>query len=324
MPVEAGRLRHHPRPGEPGAGGFGAGRLHPGWHAIEYLLWGKDTNAKGPGARPHTDYVAGRGMNDRRRDYLRLASRSSGERPVDPGRRLGRRAARTSLSSLEVYGSPQRGGPRLPRHGRAGWLRAAGKAHRCRPRQRRAETDHSPYSDNTTGELINGLLGIRNVYFGAVSKAGNSRLQQAPRAPQFRSRQSGGRGARAGRARGYGNSRSLRSCSRLAQGQSGPRQGGGSCRRLARSRYCAAHGRQSARRPRDCPRIVTSHFNLPSGEPNDFPSPAHRRRVCLCIGCKLCTSKGPDGMFLEGCPWDAIEMMDSVEWEKRTGYTLNP
>jgi len=23
----------------------------------------------------------------------------------------------------------------------------------------------------------------------------------------------------------------------------------------------------------------------------------------LCIGCKLCTSKGPDGAFLEGCPW---------------------
>jgi ferredoxin len=35
----------------------------------------------------------------------------------------------------------------------------------------------------------------------------------------------------------------------------------------------------------------------------------------LCIGCKKCTSKGPDGSFLDGCPWDAIEMVDipSVE-----------
>ena len=29
----------------------------------------------------------------------------------------------------------------------------------------------------------------------------------------------------------------------------------------------------------------------------------------LCIGCKKCTSKGPDGSFLDGCPWDAIEMV---------------
>ncbi len=35
----------------------------------------------------------------------------------------------------------------------------------------------------------------------------------------------------------------------------------------------------------------------------------------LCIGCKLCTSKGPDGSFLEGCPWDAIDMVPTAEWE---------
>jgi ferredoxin len=39
----------------------------------------------------------------------------------------------------------------------------------------------------------------------------------------------------------------------------------------------------------------------------------------LCIGCKLCTSKGPDGTFLEGCPWDAIEMQPLAEFEARNG-----
>ena len=29
----------------------------------------------------------------------------------------------------------------------------------------------------------------------------------------------------------------------------------------------------------------------------------------LCIGCQKCISKGPDGAFLDGCPWDAIEMV---------------
>jgi ferredoxin len=39
----------------------------------------------------------------------------------------------------------------------------------------------------------------------------------------------------------------------------------------------------------------------------------------LCIGCKLCTSKGPDGAFLEGCPWDAIDMVPLVEFEAKYG-----
>ncbi len=39
----------------------------------------------------------------------------------------------------------------------------------------------------------------------------------------------------------------------------------------------------------------------------------------LCIGCKLCTSKGPDGAFLEGCPWDAIDMVPLAEWEAKHG-----
>jgi len=38
-----------------------------------------------------------------------------------------------------------------------------------------------------------------------------------------------------------------------------------------------------------------------------------------CIGCKKCTSKGPMGMFLEGCPWNAIDMIDLGDWEKENG-----
>jgi len=39
----------------------------------------------------------------------------------------------------------------------------------------------------------------------------------------------------------------------------------------------------------------------------------------LCIGCKLCTSKGPEGAFLEGCPWDAIDMVPLAEFETEHG-----
>jgi len=39
----------------------------------------------------------------------------------------------------------------------------------------------------------------------------------------------------------------------------------------------------------------------------------------LCIGCKKCLSKGPDGCFLDGCPWDAIVMVETTEVEKEVG-----
>src|SRR5258708_23807636 len=39
----------------------------------------------------------------------------------------------------------------------------------------------------------------------------------------------------------------------------------------------------------------------------------------LCIGCKLCTSKGPGGALLQGCPWDAIDMVPLAEFEGGSG-----
>lgn len=45
-----------------------------GWHAIEFLLWGQDLSADGPGARPASDYVPGTPANDRRRTYLSLVT----------------------------------------------------------------------------------------------------------------------------------------------------------------------------------------------------------------------------------------------------------
>ncbi len=45
-----------------------------GWHAIEFLLWGQDLSATGPGNRPYTDYIDGKDSNDRRRLYLRIVT----------------------------------------------------------------------------------------------------------------------------------------------------------------------------------------------------------------------------------------------------------
>jgi putative iron-regulated protein len=45
-----------------------------GWHAVEFLLWGQDLSAEGPGKRPVEDYVAGNAANDRRRQYLKIVT----------------------------------------------------------------------------------------------------------------------------------------------------------------------------------------------------------------------------------------------------------
>jgi ferredoxin len=53
------------------------------------------------------------------------------------------------------------------------------------------------------------------------------------------------------------------------------------------------------------------------------PDVPHAKRInvdpLLCIGCKKCTSKGPMDTFLEGCPWDAIDMVPLAEYEDTFG-----
>ncbi|MFO1030375.1 MAG: imelysin family protein [Planctomycetota bacterium] len=46
-----------------------------GWHAIEFLLWGQDLDAHGPGRRPASDFASSGGVPaERRRLYLRLVT----------------------------------------------------------------------------------------------------------------------------------------------------------------------------------------------------------------------------------------------------------
>ena len=58
--------------------------------------------------------------------------------------------------------------------------------------------------------------------------------------------------------------------------------------------------------------------------PDEETPPFGRIQVdkATCIGCAKCTSKGPDGTFLDGCPWDAIEMVAIEEWEAAHGTQL--
>jgi putative iron-regulated protein len=51
----------------------GEANISSGYHAIEFLLWGQDLSASGPGVRPFTDYTT-LANADRRKQYLSLVT----------------------------------------------------------------------------------------------------------------------------------------------------------------------------------------------------------------------------------------------------------
>lgn len=41
--------------------------------------------------------------------------------------------------------------------------------------------------------------------------------------------------------------------------------------------------------------------------------------VLKCVGCRKCVGRGPAGTLLDGCPWEAIVMVPTGEWEAMHG-----
>lgn len=135
-----------------------------GWHAIEFLLWGQDFNAEGPGQRSYKEFLPGDAQNDRRRRYLKLVTSilvrdlesvaeewsAAGsysafiekEAPVEVVGRLLHGAA--SLAAIELYG--ERMTVALD--------------------SRSQEDEHSCFSDNTLADLSGNLEGIRWLLMG--------------------------------------------------------------------------------------------------------------------------------------------------------------
>lgn len=150
-----------------------------GYHAIEFLLWGQDFNASGPGQRPHTDFVLGTESNARRRAYLFELSRLL----VDDLRFLHTSWQRDAADS---YANRFAKLPQIEAVGRmlAGITMLAAEeltSERLTVAldSGSQEDEHSCFSDNTHNDFKYDLKGIRNVYlgeFGAWRGAGLSTL----------------------------------------------------------------------------------------------------------------------------------------------------
>ncbi|MDI1483485.1 imelysin family protein [Polyangium sp. y55x31] len=146
----------------------GEKNIATGYHAIEFLLWGQDLSADGPGQRPYTDYLVemGTAANQERRGQYLLAA----------GKLL-----LQDLGSVSAEWAPETGAYRasfvaLPPEealrrillglGSLSGAELAGERIQVAYDTKEQEDEHSCFSDNTHKDLLNNAIGIQNVYLG--------------------------------------------------------------------------------------------------------------------------------------------------------------
>nr|AYM53141.1 hypothetical protein [Pseudenhygromyxa salsuginis] len=159
----------------------GETNIASGYHVIEFLLWGQDLSADGPGDRPHTDYVtdgSGTAMNqDRRGAYLQVATHLL----VEHFEGLEAEWA-GSYGSAFAAAEPQEILRRmLLSLGSLSGAELAGERMEVALETRDQEDEHSCFSDNTHRDIVTDILGMQNVYLGRYSSghAGGSSVSGA-------------------------------------------------------------------------------------------------------------------------------------------------
>jgi putative iron-regulated protein len=153
----------------------GEANISLGWHAVEFLLWGQDRSADGPGSRPAEDFVPGRKpYAARRAEYLRVATEALVEHLRRPyaawgeadGEGAYRRkftaapdALKRILTGAVVLSGFEMAGERLAVAYETG----------------DQEQEHSCFSDTTHLDFIAGQAGIVDVLLGTPVAAGKPR-----------------------------------------------------------------------------------------------------------------------------------------------------
>ena len=146
----------------------GETNISSGWHAIEFLLWGQDRSARGPGARPASDYVTA--LNAARRGtYLRLST----DRLLSDLRSVRAPwAPRGGVYREKFLADPDRALTNIMRGiGALNSGELAGERMAVAIESKDQEDEHSCFSDNTNADVVNDLKGIRMVYMGEGSGA---------------------------------------------------------------------------------------------------------------------------------------------------------
>ncbi len=152
----------------------GEENISTGWHAIEFLLWGQDLNADGPGQRAWTDFVDGKAPNaDRRRAYLKLVT----ELLVADLESLADAWARGAKNyRAHFVADPASLTKVISALGILSRAELAGERIEVALDSQSQEDEHSCFSDNTHRDIVANALGIRNVWRGEFVRSDGSRL----------------------------------------------------------------------------------------------------------------------------------------------------
>lgn len=160
----------------------GEKNLSAGWHAIEFLLWGQDLSADGPGDRPYTDFVEGdpAGSNqDRRRAYLKAAVELMLE-DMEGVAEQWHTSQADSYAATMIAGDPDEAiGNILKGIGSLAATELPKERMNNAYETKDQEEEHSCFSDTTNQDMIYDAQGIENVYlghYGSVSGASISDL----------------------------------------------------------------------------------------------------------------------------------------------------
>ncbi len=163
------------------AGGVEA-NVATGYHVIEFLLWGQDTNGTGPGAgaRPATDYSTQKCTSrncDRRAQYLRVAT----DLLIDDLKWITARWAPKGEAREGLLKGDGAAGLTtvLTGLGSLSYGELAGERMKLGLILHDPEEEHDCFSDNTHNSHFYDALGIRNVYAGRYRRIDGSVVQGA-------------------------------------------------------------------------------------------------------------------------------------------------
>jgi len=143
----------------------GETNISTGYHAVEFLLWGQDLSADGPGERPHTDYSSAPNA-ERRGQYLQVVTGlivehlKGLEKEWAPDQADNYRAAFLALPPEKALQKILTG------MGMLSGFELAGERMMVPLASRAQEDEHSCFSDNTHVDIIENARGIQNIVEG--------------------------------------------------------------------------------------------------------------------------------------------------------------
>ena len=152
----------------------GEENIATGWHAIEFLLWGSDSNPYGPGNRPVSDYISS-AYADRNAEYLITAT----DLLIDDLQSLKQEWKDNESNYRSVF---ENGGDNSLRKIFIS-LGSLSKGELSSERLNVAvfsqdqEDEHSCFSDNTHRDAVTNALGVRNVWMGEYNRPDGSQVK---------------------------------------------------------------------------------------------------------------------------------------------------